>query len=260
MSNHREDQELEVEALTAIFTEGKEFVRVSDTEFLLKLLPDSSEETVNHVRATLRIKYTDEYPDEAPDWSLEEMDSLPDEKQEKLKAVIEEVVMSSIGMAMVYSMAEACQEYLKENNTKTLSMHEEMLKRLGQGEGGEDEEKEKDEDDDAEESEEEEWKGLAEKPLCPPEKRITAESFATWRAKFEEEMIECGVFKRSEDKGKSGKQFFMDARESEKAEGASGGAAAKDGDGSGGGQPLVYDASLFGEVDDDLDDLSGGED
>eukprot|EP00928_Gymnodinium_smaydae_P027139 TRINITY_DN2107_c0_g3_i1.p1 TRINITY_DN2107_c0_g3~~TRINITY_DN2107_c0_g3_i1.p1 ORF type:complete len:257 (-),score=97.85 TRINITY_DN2107_c0_g3_i1:321-1091(-) len=253
MSNHKEEQELEVEALTAIFTEGKEFVRVSDSEFLLKLLPDSSEETVNHVRATLRIKYTDEYPDEAPDWSLEDMDSLPDEKQGKLKEAIEEVVSSSLGMAMVYSMAEACQEYLKENNVKALSMHEEMMKRLGKDEGGgDDEEAEGGDDDEDEEPEEEEWKGLAEKPLCPEKDRITVDSFNAWRAKFEEEMIEAGVFKKTEEKGKSGKLFFLEAREKEKAEATAGGKdSAKE------GTPLVYDASLFGEVDDDddLDDL-----
>jgi len=260
MSNHEEEQALEIEALQSIFEEGKELTTISETEFKIKLVPFPAGEEENHVGVTLHVVYTADYPDSAPDWSLVDP-KLPDEKLAMLQAAVEEVVTSSLGMAMVYSMAEACQDFLKENNQKVLSMHEEMLKRQGQtGEGAQEEGEDDADDDDEDEdgpSPEEEWKGLAEKTLCPEDERITADSFAKWKAKFDQEMVACGILKREESKAKSGKQIFMDTQKDQKEK--DGAQDATDG----GGKPdtLVYDAALFGEDGmDDLDDLSGGED
>merc|ERR1712228_248478 len=115
-----------------------------------------------------------------------------------------------------------------------LSMHEQMLLR----EKGENPDPE---DEDEEEEEEPEWKGLAEKPLCAVSERITAESFAKWRIKFEAEMIEAGILKLEGAKAKSGKQFFMEAKE-----GAADKADGKDSGGYGKSDSEVkYDAALF---------------
>mmetsp|Transcript_6310 Transcript_6310/g.15719 ORF Transcript_6310/g.15719 Transcript_6310/m.15719 type:complete len:266 (-) Transcript_6310:111-908(-) len=263
MTNYKEEQELEIEALQSIFTEGKEFERISDTEFKLHLVPDPSGEEENHVKATLHIVYTDDYPDSPPDWKLEDVDSLGDTKQEDLRAKVTEVVESSMGMAMVYSMAEACQDYLKENNVKALSMHEEMMQRLGQQEGdaaaeGEGEEDAEDDDFDNGPDPEEEWKGLAEKALCPEEDRITLESFMEWKNKFEAEMIASGVLKREEAKAKSGKQIFLETQSQQTGNNTAADGKSPDAGSGAGGAPLVYDAALFGEEgEDDLDDLSG---
>lgn len=250
MTNYKEEQELELEALTSIFTEGAEFERISDTEFLLKLKPDPTGEEENHVGVTLRIAYTDDYPDTAPDWELKDEWGLDDDKMKALKEKVEETIESSIGMAMVYTVAEACQDYLKENNVKSLSMHEQMMLRESGGAPAKDEDDEEDDDEEGEE-EEEEWKGLADKALCDPSERITVESFLAWKEKFDKEMIEKGILKREENKAKSGKQFFLEAQAAEKE--ASG--EAKDKTNENG--VLVYDAALFGEEDDDddLDDL-----
>merc|ERR1711884_368862 len=97
---------------------------------------------------------------------------------------------------------------------------------------GQDEEVEEEEEGD---EEEEEWKGLAEKQLCPESERITLESFAAWKQTFEEEMIACGVLKRDENKAKTGKQIFLETKK-DAEEGK------KDDKGV-----LVYDATLFGE-------------
>merc|ERR1712129_181540 len=105
-----------------------------------------------------------------------------------------------------------------------------------------------------EEEEEEEWKGLAEKALCEASERITVDSFNAWRLKFDLELIEQGIIRREgENKAKSGKLIFMGAGK----EGDKGSKEAGKEDAS----PTVYNAALFGEVDDeDLDDLSDGED
>jgi len=249
MSNFAEEQALEIEALQSIFEEGKEFFPVSDTEFKLKLVPFPGEEEENHVGVTLHITYTDSYPDTAPDWEFEDV-KLGDQKLEELRSKIAETIESSLGMAMVYPVAESCQEFLKDNNVKALSMHEEMMQRLQKSEGPEADEEEEGDEEDEGEPEEEEWKGLAEKALCPESDRITLECFAAWRVKFEEEMVACGVLKRDENKAKTGKQIFFETKSKEEAA-----AAAKQG---GEKDVLVYDATLFGEEDlDDLDDMSG---
>jgi len=252
MTNYKEEQELELEALTSIFEEGKELQKISDTEFTLKFKPYPQDEQENYVGATLRIAYTDEYPDTPPEWELQDIVGLSDDKVEELKSKVEESIETSLGMAMVYTISEMCQDWLKENNVKALSMHEEMMKRLGGDEANEDDEDDEDNEAEVDKLEEEEWKGLKEKALCPPDQRITIDSFLDWKKKFDLEMIEKGVLKREEQKAKTGKQIFCDAQESEKTAGKDGAA--------GNDKELVYNAALFGEEDDDdLDDLDDEE-
>lgn len=258
-----EEQALEIEGLQAIFEEGKELQQVSDTEFSLVLVPNPAGEAENHVGVTLHVVYTPEYPEVAPEWDIKDVKGLSDDNEAKLRAEVEEVVSSSIGMAMVYTMAEACQEFLRANNFKPLSMHEEMMLRLEgktqQVDGGdaeEDEEEDEEEDDDEEGGqEEEEWKGLAEKQAVDEKDRITPEIFNAWKVKFEEEMVATGVIKVLDQTVKTGRQIFFETQAQAETP-SKDGTAEKAQSGA-----VVYDATLFGEdMDDDLDDLSGGDD
>merc|ERR1712039_1524 len=125
-------------------------------------------------------------------------------------------------------------------------------------EGGKEEDVEEEEDEE-EEAEEEEWKGLALKELCPESERITKDVFEEWKVKFDQEMIEAGVLKRDEVRAKTGKQIFLDIKDTAEADGKDGAKAdSKEGEKA----DLVYNAALFGEADeeDDLDDLSDGND
>lgn len=257
MSQNAEDQENEIEALTSMFEEGKEFERISATEYKLMLVPHPTGEEENHVGVTFHVTYTPEYPDSAPGWELEDVKGLPDEKLETLKEKIEESINENLGMVMIYTVCDAIKDYLLENNVKELSMHEQMMQRLkgdGKEGGDEDDEEGGDEDDEDEDGEEEEWKGLADKQLCAETDRITVDAFSQWKIKFDEEMIACGVLKRESTKGKSGRQFFLDIKEAEKAGETQLGEGAEEGKEG----VLVYDAALFGEMDeDDLDELSG---
>ncbi|CAJ1351178.1 unnamed protein product [Effrenium voratum] len=246
---HEEEQALEIEALQSIF--DKEFVSISSREFTIKLLPFPAGEEENYVEVTLHVTYTDTYPDEAPDWKLEDVKGLGDEKLELLQKNVEETIESSIGMAMIYSVTEACQDFLKENNQKELSMHEQMMLRQAAEEGGEDEEEDEDEED--EEEEEPEWKGLTEKTLCPENERVTPETFGAWKVKFDAEMVEIGLLKRDETKARTGKLIFTAEGQGQGQEGKSDGYKDKS-------DVLVYDAALFGEDADDLDDLEEEDD
>lgn len=248
-----EEQALEIEALQSLFEPGREFETISGTEFLLKLLPFPAGEEENHVRLTLRVSYTPDYPDSPPDWDFQDV-KLPDEKEKELRAMVEETINSSLGTVMIYSVAETCQDYLKANNKKALSMHEEMMLRMNKegGNGDEEDEDEEDDDDDEDGAGEEEWKGLAEKELCSEEDRITPESFVTWKLAFDAEMIAAGVLKREEQKVKTGKLIFLGAKGAEDPRNSDGTPSAD----GGRTEMLVYDAALFGEEDDDdLEDL-----
>lgn len=233
---HEEEQALEIEALQSIFEEGKEFTSISEKEFSIKLLPFPGGEEENHVEVTLHVTYTEAYPDEAPEWKLEEVKGLSDEKLEELQQRIEESIDASLGMAMIYPVTEACQDFLKENNQKELSMHEQMMLRQAEEEDG-DEEEEEDED---EEEEEPEWKGLTEKTLCPESERITSQGFAAWKAKFDAEMIEIGLLKRDESKSRTGKMIFSQSQDGEGGK--------ENGYKDSKSEVLVYDAALFGEA------------
>merc|ERR1719291_251067 len=131
MSNHAEEQAMELEAMESLFAPDDEFVKVSDTELLLHLRPCAAGEGENHVGISLRVCYTDTYPDEAPDWKLEPLKGV--DLSGKIRECITESIESSLGMAMVYTVASTVQELLKENNQRQLSMHEEMMLRQGGG-------------------------------------------------------------------------------------------------------------------------------
>lgn len=244
----KEEQALEIEALQSIFEEGREFESLSSTEFLLKLVPCPTMDEENHVGLTLHITYTTDYPETAPEWDFEDIKGLPDEKVKALREQVEETINASLGMAMIYSVAETCQDYLKSNNQKALSMHEEMMLRSAKAGGSAEDDDDEFEDGDGP-TEEEEWKGLAEKELCSEAERVGPDSFLKWKLAFDAEMIACGVLRRDENKAKTGKTIFFD----NKPVASSDGTPFADG---GKTEMLVYDAALFGEEDlDDLEDM-----
>merc|ERR1719230_2378933 len=108
---------------------------------------------------------------------------------------------------MIYTVAEAIQEFLKENNVKALSMHEEMMLRSAPAEPEGD-----DEDLDHEDEEanfvEPEFKGLVDKQVIEEGFRITPAIFEEWRLRFEQEMLDTGVIKRDAGDSMTGKMIF----------------------------------------------------
>lgn len=72
MANHAEDQELELEALEALFTREGEFEKLTDSSFRLRLRPFPDNEATNHVSIELSVDFPPEYPDTVPDWRISE--------------------------------------------------------------------------------------------------------------------------------------------------------------------------------------------
>merc|ERR1711924_537404 len=75
------------------------------------------------------------------------------------------------------------------------------------------EQEEEEPEDDAKEEAEEQWRGLEMKPLCPPEERITPETFAAWKVTFDAELMAAGVLRRETKNRRTGRQIFVAGEE-----------------------------------------------
>jgi hypothetical protein len=239
-----QEQSDEIEALQSIFITEFEEVDLP-REYKLNLTPTPDEE--NHVSLTFHVTYPAEYPEVPLTYTLENIVGIDDDAQlhELVRAALEE----NAGMPMAYPAAEALQTWLQENNHPPVSMHEQMQARMKAENPEEDEDEEE-----AEEKEEEEWRGLEMKPLCPADQRLTPETFAAWKVKFDQEMIAAGILKREAKTKRSGRQIFVageTAADTAAAEEAAENEAVS--------EDIVVDEALF-DGDDDLDDLDEIED
>ena len=125
-----EEQALELEALESIFVNEGELIVKSSTNFFLKLTPhpENEEGIENHVCATLEFTFPPNYPEsENLEWDLinEDNTGLPVEKLQVLKS---EIIPNSleelgVGAVQVYGLAEAVQDWLRENILVTFMLN-----------------------------------------------------------------------------------------------------------------------------------------
>ena len=94
----------------------------------MELIPCPGEgDDANHVSLTLRFVFPESYPDVVPSIDLSSGKGLKDEALEELHAKLASEAEDSVGMPMIFNLAESAKEYLLENNVKsedTMSMHE----------------------------------------------------------------------------------------------------------------------------------------
>lgn len=135
--DHAEEQEMEVQALEAIY--GDDYKRLEGdgpAAFEVTLVPEAgADETVNHVSVALKIVYSETYPEAVPaEISLRPVrrGALTDELIGECETLLRETAGSDelLGTAMVYMLAEKCIEWLVEHNQPELDMHQQMLQRL----------------------------------------------------------------------------------------------------------------------------------
>jgi len=134
---HIEDQELEAEALAAIFDTSFEIISSSPNHWKIALYPIDTLDPdeclqVNHVGCNLIVKLPDDYPEIVPDLDVEIIRGLgPEQKETLLNLAIEEAEQF-VGMPAMYSVCEKLREWLGDNNEKGLddqSMHAQMLRK-----------------------------------------------------------------------------------------------------------------------------------
>lgn len=225
MTDYREEQRNELEALESIYPDS--FTVLSDTpvSFTITVTSDPGEDDET-VQSTVKFTYVEKYPDEAPLYEIVSQENIEDEDARAIISCLDQQVEENLGMVMIFTLVSAIQEKLNEivDQIKTRREEEKVKK-----------EKE------AEEAEKVVFHGTP----------VTIEAFLSWKAKFEAELNEIKRKRQKEEEqaGKnklSGKKLFetdhnLDTSDIKFLEEA--------------GNSVEVDESLFQDMDDlDLDD------
>lgn len=138
MTDHAEEQEMEAEALLAIF--DTHFHQTSAEIWSVDIYPeaggDPSElDRLNHVACKLLVTLPETYPETQPELDIEIIKGLAEEHQIVLKDLADEEAEANLGVPCIFTVAERLREWLVENNQKGLddqSMHAQMIRKQQQ--------------------------------------------------------------------------------------------------------------------------------
>jgi len=146
MSDHLlEEQEMEAEALSAIFPDSIE-IRSSSQPFVwaIKLVPIDTggdvdlEERQNHVAVRLVATIPLNYPEEiGPELDIEILKGLAEEQRKILLDIALMTAEANMGMPSIFSCCEAIREWLFDNNIKGQddgSMYAQMMRKAKEAE------------------------------------------------------------------------------------------------------------------------------
>ncbi|XP_067305705.1 RWD domain-containing protein 1 [Pseudorasbora parva] len=228
MTDYGEEQRNELEAIESIYPDSFTVLSEKPTSFTITVTSDAGEDDET-VEVTLKFTYVENYPDEPPLWEIFSQENLEDSDNEEILTLLKQQAEENLGMVMIFTLVTAVQEKLNEIVDQIKSRREEEKERK--------ERKERE----AEEAEKFAFQGTV----------VTIENFLSWKAKFDQEMIELKSKRQKEEeqagKGKlTGKQLFetdhnLDTSDIQFLED--------------GGNSVEVDESLFQDMDDlDLDE------
>lgn len=192
MTDYKEEQTNEIEALESIYPD--EFTVLSEEPFHTFRIIVSSEETDDEengpLQVTLQFTYTSTYPDAAPEYQVIPDEALEESNVETLNQLLEEQIEENLGMAMVFALVSATQEFLNQMIDDLKKEKKQQLER------------------------EEEAKRLAEEERDKLLKGtpVTIESFLSWKEEFDREIAELKNKKQQQEgsnKKLTGKELFM---------------------------------------------------
>lgn len=137
MTDHAEEQEMEAEALTAIFDSHFEICSSSQPcQWSISLYPETGDpselDELNHVACKLLATIPIDYPESLPELSVEIVKGLADEHVTLLEDLAREEAEANHGVPSIFAVAERLKEWLLENNVKGLddiSMHAQMMRK-----------------------------------------------------------------------------------------------------------------------------------
>ncbi|KAK1790228.1 hypothetical protein P4O66_014147, partial [Electrophorus voltai] len=186
MTDYVEEQRNELEAIESIYPDSFTVLSEDPTSFTITVTSDAGENDET-LEVTLKFTYVEKYPDEPPLWEVPYQENLEDADKEDILVLLKQQAEENLGMVMIFTLVTAVQEKLNEIVDQIKSRREEEKKR-----------KEKEA-----EEEEKAFQGTV----------VTIESFLSWKAQFEREMVELKRKKQKEDEqsGKNkltGKQLF----------------------------------------------------
>lgn len=134
MSDHCEEQEMESEALTAIFDDCLEVVKDTQPfEWAISLWPEQHSPEENHVGVKIVAKIPLDYPEiSLPDLSIEILKGLTPDHATELLEMAKEEAEANMGLPSIFAVCERLREWLAENNVKGMddaSMYAQMIRR-----------------------------------------------------------------------------------------------------------------------------------
>ena len=137
MTDHVEEQEMEAEALAAIF--DTHFLQESaepPLQWSIEIYPETGDpselDQLNHVACRLQVKLPSDYPESLPEMSVEIIKGLAEDHKTELLNLAQEEAQANEGVPSIFAVAERLREWLVENNTKGLddiSMHAQMMRK-----------------------------------------------------------------------------------------------------------------------------------
>lgn len=197
MTDYKQEQEMEIEALQAILMDDiKELdpseygLKTTFPCFQITVLPkddDEEESTGISVRLAVIFAHTEKYPDEPPLLEVRSLRGVKMHDLEDLKAKLDQEAMDNLGMAMIYTLVTFAKEWLQERYNEDIESEVD----------GESDEDTKDE------------------VIEPHGEAVTVETFLAWRERFEAEqalerarLIPDAALIASKEKRLSGRAWF----------------------------------------------------
>ncbi|KAK3867708.1 hypothetical protein Pcinc_026855 [Petrolisthes cinctipes] len=243
MTDYKEEQNNEIEALESIYPEEFEILETEPYhKFRIRVKTEGGEDeeegTPASAEISLTFQYTSNYPDQPPALEVTAVDNVEDEELDELRQRLDEevrqrsveLVTENLGMVMVFTVVTSALEWL--------AGHMEQLARSAQ-------EQQQQQQKEREEAERKKFEGT----------RVTVETFMAWKAKFDQEVSTVRLDQdRSEEKNRklSGRQLFQTDQTLNQSD------LSFLGDGEG---EVAVDESLFQDLDDlDLEDELDDED
>lgn len=137
MTDHAEEQEMEAEAMAAIF--DTHFEILEPAKWSVQIYPESGDpselDALNHVGCKLLITLPDTYPEDLPEFDIQIVKGLAEEQRRELKELANEEAVANQGAPSLFAVTERLREWLLENNVKGLddvSMHAQMMRKKQQ--------------------------------------------------------------------------------------------------------------------------------
>ncbi|XWS16248.1 hypothetical protein CRYUN_Cryun34aG0068800 [Craigia yunnanensis] len=187
MTDHVQEQEMEIEALEAILMD--EFKEIHSGESGLSTSNRCFQITLSHQLA-LVFSHTEKYPDEPPLLNVKSIRGIQTSDHKVLKEKLEQEASENLGMAMIYTLVTSAKEWLSE--------------RYGQ-------------DADADNAEEEE--ATKDEVIVPHGEPVTVDTFLAWRERFEAELaleraklMPESALTAPKEKKLTGRQWFESGR------------------------------------------------
>ncbi|GMI73046.1 hypothetical protein like AT1G51730 [Hibiscus trionum] len=200
MTDHVQEQEMEIEALEAILMDefkeihsGESGLNTSKRCFQITLSPQDDEadqSSTTPVLLGLIFSHTEKYPDEPPLLNVKSIRGVHTSDLKILKEKLEQEASENLGMAMIYTLVTSAKEWLSE--------------RYGQ-------------DADADFGEEEE--SIKDEVIIPHGEPVTVDTFLAWRERFEAELaleraklMPESALTAPKEKRLTGRQWFESGR------------------------------------------------